>query len=264
MLFSKSCLGVVLLFGIAVSLAPAIAGEQDWLMGLRHYAAEQYKQAEVAFQQAAAAEPKNSTYRYWLGITYGRRAEQMSGLRRLAAFSLARKVKQSFELALALDPRNLEALEALMHFHLEAPGIVGGDKSRANFLAKSIEQIDPVRGAQAWGICFEKTMQFDLAAAKYELARELGQDGIEYLMSHAAFLARQGDSEQSDQLLRLAFERDPENPEVWLTAAKAWIQSGRKEQFPRAEQLIKKYLSRPDRELGSEPAWQVRKLLKKF
>lgn len=60
--------------------------------------------------------------------------------------SLARRFKKEAELALRLDPNNIDANQDLMEFHLDAPGIVGGDKNKAAELAERMVRVNPVRG----------------------------------------------------------------------------------------------------------------------
>lgn len=71
-----------------------------------------------------------------LGKAYGRLAEQAPWYR---ALGLARKTLRSFNRAVQLDEYYLPALQDLMQFHLQAPGIVGGDADQAERLRRRIE-----------------------------------------------------------------------------------------------------------------------------
>ena len=76
------------LFGaVACANGPS---EQDWKEGIRSYRAEDYRHAETLFERAVERAPDNSKYHLWLGLAIGRRAEGMTGLRRLGAMSLAK------------------------------------------------------------------------------------------------------------------------------------------------------------------------------
>lgn len=50
---------------------------------------------------------------------------------------------------MALDPDNIGARMTLLEYHLEAPGIAGGDKGVARLQAAEIARRDPARGAVA-------------------------------------------------------------------------------------------------------------------
>jgi tetratricopeptide (TPR) repeat protein len=62
---------------------------------------------------------------------------------------LARRFKREIDAAIALDPRDLQALRDLMEFYLLAPGIAGGDKTKARDTAARIAVINPAEGFSA-------------------------------------------------------------------------------------------------------------------
>jgi hypothetical protein len=74
-------------------------------------------------------------------------AAQHSGI--FQQLVLARRFSKEIDAALALDPRDLQALRDLMEFYLLAPGIAGGDKSKARETAARIAAIDPSQGYAA-------------------------------------------------------------------------------------------------------------------
>ena len=239
-------------------------GVEAFEEGTRLYAAEEYRGAQESFQEAVRRDPENSRYNLWLGLALGRRAERMTGFRRLAAMSLAKRVKQSFERAVELDGSNLDALEALQGFHFRAPGMIGGSEAEARNIASRIQSVDNARGAAAWAACYEDAGEFERAAEHYAIARQLDPADTGHLVRHAAFLSRRGFHAESDELFDTAFDRDPDNPELWLGAAKAWIGSKRKALYPRARRLLDRYLESPDREPNSDPASDVRRLLERL
>jgi tetratricopeptide (TPR) repeat protein len=59
---------------------------------------------------------------------------------------LARRFHKEIEIALMLDPRDIQALRDLMEFYLLAPGIAGGDERKAAATAERIGTVDPVEG----------------------------------------------------------------------------------------------------------------------
>jgi tetratricopeptide (TPR) repeat protein len=94
-------------------------------------------------QRAVALDDKNSYYHLELGIVYGELASKASFL---SAHSLAIKFRKEVELAIELDPSNLEALYAMMQFKYRAPAIIGGSKEEARALALRICHLDAHRG----------------------------------------------------------------------------------------------------------------------
>lgn len=66
-----------------------------------YYAQEMADAAIHECEQAASADPQNSTTQMWLGRAYGMKASHANPL---AAFVLARKVRYAFERAVQLAP----------------------------------------------------------------------------------------------------------------------------------------------------------------
>ena len=64
-------------------------------------------------------------------------------------FLLGRRFRKELDSALALDPRDVQALRDLMEFYLVAPGITGGDPCKAVEIAGQIVGIDVVEGLLA-------------------------------------------------------------------------------------------------------------------
>ena len=73
---------------------------------------------------------------------WGHRAEADNWM----AFSWARKAKDAFEKAVALDGKNIDALDDLFEYYVNAPAIVGGGLDKAETVAKKIAMIDPDKG----------------------------------------------------------------------------------------------------------------------
>src|ERR1700682_5084667 len=97
-------------------------------------------------KQAAATSPKNAEDHCHLGEAYGE-AAQKAGV--FSQMSLAMKVREEFETAVALDPNNLDARMALVEFYLRAPGIAGGSVEKARQQAEEIRKRDALEGHHA-------------------------------------------------------------------------------------------------------------------
>ena len=243
-------------------LGAQVPGAADWERGIEHFRAEDHRKAQTAFEAAVRADPERSEYHRWLGLSVGHRAQRMTGLRALGAMGLARQSREHFERAVEVDDSNLDALETLQGFHIRAPGIVGGSKEEAGSLAAAIEKLDPARGAAAWAALREAQGEFEEAEAQLARARELAPEEIGHLLRQAGFLARRGRLAESDELFDAAFERDPDNPDVWLAAGEAWAEAKRKSHYGRARELLERYLASPDRKTSSTSPFAVRKVLK--
>ena len=255
---------VLLAMAFALTAVASGPGEDDWKEGIRHFSAEDFRAAQDAFQQAVEQNPENSTYSLWLALAMGRRAERMTGFRKLAAAPLVRRMRRVLERSIELDESNLDAHDALQGFHLQAPSFVGGNKAEAKEIARRIQAVNEARGAEAFGTYYEAVGEFDRADEQFGEARKLDPEGMRPLLKYAGFLARRGRHAESDDLFDLAFARDSEDPKVWRAAATAWVLAKRKSRYPEARELIERYLQAPDREPNPDPKSEVRDLLKRL
>jgi tetratricopeptide (TPR) repeat protein len=103
-------------------------------------------EAEKLAERAVAANPRDARYHFRLAEISGIQAQRASVLHQMG---LARKFKKEAEAALAIDPNHVRALDMMMEFYLQAPGIVGGDKAKARGVADQLMKIDPVEGYRA-------------------------------------------------------------------------------------------------------------------
>ncbi len=94
-------------------------------------------------EKAVALNPKNADYHVMLSQVVGEIAQNAS---KLAQLGHARRYRKLVETAFALDPKNIEAKNAMMLYYLEAPGIMGGDRKKAEATAEEIMRLNPARG----------------------------------------------------------------------------------------------------------------------
>ncbi len=114
-----------------------------WLLSRIKLAFGDLDGALVPAQQAVALEDGNSDYHFQLAQVYGEMAARAS---MFAAAGLARKFKGELDASLARNPKNLDALDALMQYSYQAPGLMGGDKGKARSIADQLVQLSPVHG----------------------------------------------------------------------------------------------------------------------
>jgi tetratricopeptide (TPR) repeat protein len=160
--------------------------------------------AVSAGEKAAAASPEDALVQTWLGRAYGRKAQSASVFSRL---SFAKKCRAAFEKAVALDPANVEARSDLMSFHLQAPGIAGGDKDVARKQADEILRLDPIRGHLAWAAVWEEAKEPARAEAEYRKAIEADPRQLGGRSAFSGFLLNR--------------KRAPDARELWLQFSKA-------------------------------------------
>src|SRR5260221_12301788 len=123
-----------------------------------------------ACEKATTLAPSNGLYHLWLGRIYGEKADRAGFLK---AAGLAGKVRTEFERAVELSPKSWEARTDLAEFYLEAPGIVGGGKDKAQTQADALAALKPAMQHYIQGRIAEKNNKDNVTAEReYKAAIE--------------------------------------------------------------------------------------------
>jgi len=210
------------------------------LLGRCYYGLANYKKATESLERAVAMEPDNSHHYMWLGRAYGRRAETSSFI---TAPGFAKKTCANFERSVALNPRNLDALNDLFEYYLEAPGFLGGGLDKASALAEKIRALDPVEYHFTQARLAEKRKEFNTAEAQLRRAIDLAPRQVGRVIDLAKFLAKQGRYQESDAAFQKAHTIEPRNPKLLFEQAATYIESNRN--LNMARELLHLYLSVP-------------------
>jgi tetratricopeptide (TPR) repeat protein len=262
---------------------------------------ERWDEAIREAEKAVSSDPKKAEFQAALADAVGSKLS-LPSLGTFEKLSLARRFKKEAELALQLDPNNIDANEDLMEFHLEAPALVGGDKQKAAELADRMLRVNPARGY---------LMKFEIAAhekrtAEVEsmLKQAIAADPRNYFarVQAASFYLNKSDSgfAQSEEQARQAIAIDggrvagyaalamvyaeqarwkeletiledsqrevPDDLSPFYQAAKSILTKGQSQNMPRAEQYVRAYLSQSAE--GHEPSlaaahWRLGLILEK-
>ena len=227
------------------------------LMGKVYYGKGDFKAASKALERAVAAERRNAEYWYWLGKAYGRRAETSSFF---LAPSYASKCRRSFEKAVALAPDDLEALNDLFSYYLNAPGFLGGGMHKAEALAARIGRLDEAEHHYAEAELAKKRKQYAGAEQHLHRAMEVDPDDAGRVVDLAEFVAERGRYEESDRLFERARQIAPDNPKLLFAMARTCVKGKRNPE--EARRLLEQYLASeltPD----DPPRAEARRLLRK-
>ena len=208
------------------------------LMGQNYLMTGDYKKASEVLEKAVAAEPNNSDYVMWLARSYGRRAEIANPL---SVMGLASKSRQYFEKAVALDPGNIEALNDLLEFYLEAPGFLGGGLEKARATVAQIARVNAAEGQWAQSQIDEKRKQPASAEEHLRRAVEMAPMHVGRIIDLAKFLSKQGRYQEAEENFARAEAIAPENPKLLYARADSYIKSHRN--LDVARNLLKRYLS---------------------
>jgi len=169
---------------------------------------EQWDAAAKACQEAVRLDGQNSGYHLWLGRALGERADRASFL---SAYSLGKRVREEFEEAVRLNPRNAEALADLGEFYYDAPGVVGGGLDKAEGVAAQLDRIDPARAQELRARIAEQRKDYGTAEREFKQAIAASRHPAFQWMTLASFYCRRqrwAEMESAVQSGASAAERD--------------------------------------------------------
>jgi tetratricopeptide (TPR) repeat protein len=217
-----------------------------------YFQLEMWDSALRMAERSTSLEPHNSLYHQWEGRAAGRKAENSNPF---TAFGLARRVKNEFERAVALDGSNLSARSDLAEYYLEAPGFLGGDKRKAREQAEAVAEHDPALADYILARVEEKQGS-GRAEQQYQRAIATSNDSARYWVELAYFYRRAGrpqDMEAAiDHSLGARHEGTFEYDGAFLL-----LRTGRN--FPGAVEMLRDYLDNHATEDG--PAFRAHYLL---
>jgi Tfp pilus assembly protein PilF len=199
---------------------------------------QDWDRAQSECEKAVSLDPGNSSYHLWLGRLYGEKADRSNFL---SAASLARKVRNEFETAVKLSPDDADARTDLAEFYLEAPGIIGGGRDKAQAQAGILAKLDPVKAHWVEGRLAEKNRNYAVAEQQYRAGLEASHGSADAWLDMAIFYKHTNQIDKMEDAINYASTAQVKRPDVLVDAAEMLIRAGRN--FPGAVQLLKKYLA---------------------
>jgi len=206
-------------------------------------------------ERAVSLEPGNGQFHLWLGRLYGEKAERSLFFQ---AARLARKVRDQFEAAVDLSPRSVEARTDLAEFYVEAPGIVGGGRDKAERQASSLAGIDQATAFWVEARIREKQGDFSSAERSYRDAIRASHGRASAWLNLGLFYKHRSEWEAMEQALIRVRPAPRDRPEALVDAAEILIRTERN--LPEAVQLLRAYLESTSK-VEQAPAFKAHFLL---
>jgi tetratricopeptide (TPR) repeat protein len=236
---------------------------------------EREDEAVALAERAVKLAPQDAASHRALAAAIGSKLNRSGAL---SAFGAARRFKKEAEEALRLDPSSAEVIEWLVEFHRRAPGIVGGDKKRVPVLEAQLMQVDARRAHLRLAGSALRERDSIRALQHYEKALAAEASGTRAHLQFASYLsARYRDPARAERLAQAALEREPWRMGAWAVLASLQARDGRygemeqtlsrseqavpgwlgasyqcarvlvslRQELPRAERLLRRYLSAP-------------------
>jgi tetratricopeptide (TPR) repeat protein len=242
----------IVLLQAKIGSAPS-DGESYNFLCRAHLTVNSWDAGISACEKAVSLDPDNSFYHLWLGRAYGGKADHSSFL---SAAGLAKKVRTEFETAVRLNPRNLEARADLADFYIEAPGIVGGGKDKAEAQAEELGALDPAQGTLVRARLAEKSDSLELAEKNYRAAVQISGGKPGTWLNLAQFYRRHGRLAEMQDAIQHAVAA-PGSERVFMPAAEVLIRT--KRNLPMAQSLLRRYLN--SETVEDAPAFKAHYLL---
>lgn len=140
---------------------------------------------------------------------------------------IARDVRRDLEHALAVAPEHVDALAALVAFHLRAPGIAGGDRQAAAALLARLGELAPSRRSFREAIELAEQERFTEAVDRVALAiSQADRPRPTWRVHMGDWLRRQGRDDEALAAYREALGEAPLHAEALYALGRMAAESG--------------------------------------
>ena len=133
--------------------------------------AKSWDKAIVYYRKLKQLKPSEANYYYKYGGVLGMKAKESN---KFAALGMIGEVKASFEKAIELNPKHIEARWALVMIYIQLPGIVGGSETKAIKYSNELLKLSPVDGYLSRGQIEEHFKRYAAAEQQYKKAIAAG------------------------------------------------------------------------------------------
>jgi tetratricopeptide (TPR) repeat protein len=205
------------------------------------FSLEDWDSAAGECQQAVVADTQNSGNHLWLGRALGEKADRASFLN---AYSLGKRVREEFEEAARLSPRDADALADLGEFYYDAPGIIGGGTDKAQAIASRLDKIDPARAFELRAGIAKQLKDYDAAERYFKQAIALSEHPAFQWMRLASFYRQRGrwaDMQTAVQSGLNAAEHDRQAGVALFNGSSVLSEAGRNLEL--ASRMLQEYLA---------------------
>ena len=121
--------------------------------------------------------PSEANYYYKYGGVLGMKA--ING-NKFKALGMIDEIKGSFEKAIMLNPKHIEARWALIELYMQLPGIVGGSQSKAIKYSNELMKLSPVDGYLSRGHIDEYFRRYTVAEEQFKKAIAISGSKMSY------------------------------------------------------------------------------------
>jgi tetratricopeptide (TPR) repeat protein len=166
--------------------------EPHYLLSKVFYFKNDIDDAEDQAEEAVKLAGDSAEYHYWLGVCYGRDAQNASIFRQPF---LAKDVRNEFQKAVDLNPNHIGAHSGLAQFYSFVPGIMGGDEDKAVEQANIVLKLDEISGRILFAQIYSHQKKNDQAEKEFSILEKKIDDDPKYYgfyNMYGYFLLNQG------------------------------------------------------------------------
>jgi tetratricopeptide (TPR) repeat protein len=142
--------------------------------------------------------PSEANYYYKYGGALGMKAKESN---RFKALGMIDEVKDSFEKAVSLNPKHIEARWALIELYIQLPGIVGGSQSKAIKYSNELMRLSPVDGYLSRGHIDEYFKRYTAAEQQFKKAIAISSSKMSYQKLANLYKNKMNDPEKAKLVL---------------------------------------------------------------
>lgn len=157
----------------------------------------EWEQAVNEFKNLKIKNPTIADIHYFYGAALAMQAKNGSKLKALGKLS---DIESSFNKALELNPKHIDAHWALVTYYTELPGFLGGSLNKAKLHAKDLKHLSAVDGYLAYGYIYEYDNQYTQAESYYLKAHKIGNSKTTFQKLYHLYLNKLKNTDKANQL----------------------------------------------------------------
>ena len=127
------------------------------------------------YRKLKQLKPSEANYYYKYGGVLGMKAKESN---KFKALGMIGEIKQSFEKAIELNPKHIEARWALVMIYIQLPSFVGGSETKAIKYSNELLKLSPVDGYLSRGQIDEHFKRYTAAEQQYKKAIAAGSTKV--------------------------------------------------------------------------------------
>lgn len=150
------------------------------------------------YKKLKQLKPSEANYHYKYGGALGMKAKESNKFR---ALGMIDEVKGSFEKAIILNPKHIEARWALIELYIQLPGIVGGSQSKAIKYSNELMRLSPVDGYLSKGHIDEYFKRYTAAEQQFKKAIAISGSKMSYQKLANLYKNKMNEPEKAKSIL---------------------------------------------------------------